>query len=303
MPRVSVVVPVYRMPATLPRTVSSLLEQDIDDFEVVVVASADRPEDLPVLDEDPRLRLVTHVPRLGAAVARNRGAALANGEFLAFTDADVLPSRSWLRELVAASREGSVCVAGSVRNGTPESGAGTVEYLLDFLDYHPGRAPNRLWHGATCNLLVPRELWDTYGPYPEDMLGGEDTVLTLAAHRDHRFTFAPRADVTHLNRTEVGAVLRQQYLYGRFSAQIGRRTPHPAGPLLRVSVLAPLAAAARVVSLYLRLSGTWARDVLRPALQNLPLVIAALSVWGAGLLVEGLRIDRARRAGTPRARS
>jgi glycosyltransferase involved in cell wall biosynthesis len=294
MARVSVVVPAYRAPSTLSQTVSLLLNQGVDDLEVIVVASADRNEELPVLDDDPRLRLVTHVPRLGAAQARNRGAAHGQGDYVAFTDADVLPSPSWLRELIAASEDGSLCVAGSVRNGTPESAAGTVEYLLDFLDLHPERPRNGAWHGATCNLLVPRALWARYGPFPEDLAGGEDTLLTMAAWRDGRFTFAPRAEVTHLNRTRFRDVLGQQYLYGRFSAQIGRRSRHPAGPLLRVALLAPVAAAARVVSLYRRLTAGWARDLLRPALRLSPLVVAALAAWGAGLLVEGLRLKRRR---------
>ncbi|HMN59432.1 MAG TPA: glycosyltransferase family A protein, partial [Anaerolinea sp.] len=36
----------------------------------------------------------------GPAAARNRGADLATGEILAFTDADCIPTADWLRELV-----------------------------------------------------------------------------------------------------------------------------------------------------------------------------------------------------------
>jgi glycosyltransferase involved in cell wall biosynthesis len=294
-PEVSVIVPAYRAARTLERCVESLLAQDHDRFEVIVVASADSDAELPRLDADPRIQVVTSVPRLSAAAARNRGVAAAQGPLLAFTDADVVVPSYWLRALLAASANGTKCVAGSVRNGTPESAAGTAEYMLEFLDLHPARPARTAWHGATCNLLVPREIWERYGPFPEDMVGGEDTLLTGLARADGAFVFAPGADVTHLNRTRVRDVLAHQYDFGRFSAQLGRRGPYKLRPLVRYTALAPVAAGGRVVSIYARVLG-WMSGARKQAFAAAPVLIAALLAWGTGLLVEGIRLDRRSRA-------
>lgn len=289
---VSVVVPAYRAERTLARCVDSLLAQDYDgDLEVIVVASADRDDGLPRLGSDPRVRVVTHVPRLGAAAARNRGVGAARGTLIAFTDADVVVPPGWLRALVSAAGDGTRCIAGSVRNGTPESAAGTAEYLVEFLDLHPGRPPRTAWHGATCNLLVPRSLWERYGPFPEDMGGGEDTLMTVQARSDGRFAFAPGACVNHLNRTRLRDVVAHQYGVGRFTAHLGRRSSYKLRPLVRYTALAPVAAAARVVSIYAR-ALAWMRGARLRSLALLPLVVTCLTAWGAGLTVEGLRIDR-----------
>jgi GT2 family glycosyltransferase len=295
---VTVVVPAYRADRTLPAAVAALLAQRTNlSFEVVVVASADPGAPLPGLPADPRLRVVTRVPRLGAAPARNLGAGMAAGAALAFTDADVEVPPGWLDALVAASDGLTRVVAGSVLNGTPGSVAGTAEYLVQFLDLAPGRPAATADHGATCNLLVPGPLWARYGPFPEDLGGGEDTLLTAAAHRDGRFRFAPEAVVTHHNRTTVRAVLAHQWDFGRFTARLARRDPSLRYGWLQRSVpLAPLAVAGRLVSIARR--SAWLARPRRRWLPAAPVVGAALVAWGAGLAAEGVAARRSPPADT-----
>jgi glycosyltransferase involved in cell wall biosynthesis len=294
---VSVIVPAYRAERTLRRCLEALLCQEgAPPYEVVAVVSADRADLLPVLPEDTRLRVLTHVPRLTAAAARNTGARAARAPLLAFTDADVVAPPKWLAALVAASDGGCRCIAGSVENGTEHSRAGTAEYLIQFLDLHPARPTRTAWHGATCNLLVPRALWDRFGPFPEDMDGGEDTLLTARLRRDGLFSFAPQASVLHLNRTRLSDVLAHQYDFGRFTARVARRSPYyKLGLLVRQWPLAPVAAIARLVSLYARVFA-WVPEARADALMVLPIVVAGLSSWGVGVLVEGIRIARSQNA-------
>ena len=291
MVEASIVVPAYRAERTLGRTVESLLAQELEAaYEVVVVASADAEDELPRLAPDPRLRVITSVPRLGAAAALNRGASGSRGELIAFTDADVVAPPNWLERLIEASR-GDRCAAGSVLNGTPRSPAGTAEYLIQFLDLHPRRPARTAWHGATCNLLLPRPLWNRWGPFPEDMDGGEDTLLTLRLREQGRFVFAPDAPVIHLNRTAPTAMLAHQYRFGRFTARLARRGRVKLRPLTSRWQLAPVAVAGRLVSTYARVAAWYAGGRLW-AFALMPLVVAGLVSWGVGLMVEGRRLDR-----------
>ena len=294
-PDVSVIVPAYRAERTLRRCVDALLAHEADvSFEVVVVSSADSADALPSLPTDDRLRVVESPERVAAAEARNRGVSIARGRLLVFTDADAHPEPGWLEALVRASDDGRLAVGGAVRNGTPESAVGTVEYLVEFLDLHPRRPARTAWHGATVNLLVPRPLWDEHGPFPEDLEGGEDTLLTASLRRRGAFRFAGDAVVVHLNRTSFGEVLRHQVMFGRFTAHIGRRGPYKLRPLVRYTPLAPVAGAGRVVSIYAR-SLAWAPELRARSLALLPLVAVVLGGWTWGLLSEGLKIGAAAR--------
>lgn len=296
---VSVIVPAYRAERTLDACLASLLDQRYDGrFEVVVVASADEESRLPPPPEAPRIRVLAHTPRLSAAVARNRGVDASSGELLAFTDADVIADPDWLTELVGAS-EGRFCVGGAVVNGTPESGPGTVEYWVEFLDLHPSRPPATAWHGATCNLLVPRVLWDEVGPWPADLTGGEDTLMTAALRKRGLFRFAPTACVTHQNRTRWREVVRHQFEAGLFTARIGRIGPYKLRPLVRYSALAPLAAAARIASVCARVVA-WDRASRRRLPSLFPAVVVTLAAWATGLAREGLKLDLGRALTRPK---
>jgi len=293
---VSVIVPAYRAEATLDRCVGAVLRGcGAHRIEVLVAVSDDDRSDPPAFD-DPRVRVLWQEGRCPAAAARNRAAAQSRGATLAFVDADVIVDSGWLDRLLAASDGGRRIVAGAVRNGTPSSPWGTVEYLVQFLDLAPTRPAGSATHGATCNLLVPRELWDVYGPMPEDLGGGEDTILTLAAAADGRFAFAHDAVVTHLNRETAGAVLAHQREFGRFTARLSTVCPQlPHGWLQRRAVLAPVAVVARIVSVATR-ALAW-KPVSAPRLVAVfPLVALALLSWGLGLAGESARLQLARRA-------
>jgi glycosyltransferase involved in cell wall biosynthesis len=282
---VSVIVPAYRADHTLALTLDSLLAQTFSRrFEVIVVASADSEAQLPELPSHASLRSVTRVPRVRAAAARNLGVSLACGAALAFTDADVIAAHDWLERLSGASA-GRWCVAGSVANGTPSSAVGTAEYLVEFFDLSPARTdpPN---HGATCNLLVPRALWDAYGPFPDGLNGCEDTWLTTRLFGDQLLRFAPDAVVHHLNRRRLSTVIRHQYALGAAHARLAAGDGSaPSRPLLT----GPLRACGRIVYLY-RMLARWAPRDLTRAVVVAPLVIAAFLAWGAGLTGESLRL-------------
>jgi GT2 family glycosyltransferase len=290
--KVTVIIPVYKYYDHLQTTVDSVLTQDFDgDIEVIVGASADDASQLPTLRPDPRVKIRTHIPALSGAAARNMAAEEASGGYLAFTDADVVTLPGWVTELVAASSNGTYCVAGAIVNGTPDSASGTVEYLTEFLDLHPERPPRTAWHGALCNLLIPRTVWERHGPFPENWRGGEDTYFTVQMRLRGLYVFTGAARVVHMNRTEMGRALPHQYNLGKYAALLGRHSPYKMRPLVRYTPLAPIAVVGRVVSLYARVAGWMPRELIR-TIALFPLIVLNLIAWGAGLIAGGLELDR-----------
>lgn len=86
---ISVIVPVYEQPDLLRDALDSISEQTTDDYEVLVVDDASSTDFEPVIDDyDDRVRLVTHERNRGAAAARNTGIEHAEGDYVAFLDAD-----------------------------------------------------------------------------------------------------------------------------------------------------------------------------------------------------------------------
>lgn len=107
LPQVTVVIPAWRAEETLPRAVSSLLEQTLTDWEAVIVAD-DHADYRAVLAaagiRDRRLRFAgTGRPASGPGRARNVGLAAARGRVLAWLDADDRYAPQRLARLVPAA--------------------------------------------------------------------------------------------------------------------------------------------------------------------------------------------------------
>lgn len=75
----------------LPETVESVLKQTFTDFEVIIIndGSSDHTVEWVSQRTDPRIKLISQSNQ-GVSVARNTGIAHAQGEYIAFLDADDL---------------------------------------------------------------------------------------------------------------------------------------------------------------------------------------------------------------------
>jgi len=106
-PQVSVVLPTHNRRELLARTLSTVLQQQVE-FEVIVIddgSSDETGESLSAL-ADPRIRYLRNEIAGGVARARNRGIEQARGEWIAFVDDDDLWAPHKLTEqLEVATRE------------------------------------------------------------------------------------------------------------------------------------------------------------------------------------------------------
>lgn len=89
-PAVSVVIPTYKRPNLLVRSLHSVLGQSFNDLEVIVVVDGSKdgtPQMVAAIGE-PRVRVIVHERNKGAPAARNTGIKAAKGAFVAFLDDD-----------------------------------------------------------------------------------------------------------------------------------------------------------------------------------------------------------------------
>lgn len=89
-PLVSVIMPAYRCAGTIQKAIDSVLTQNVD-LELIVINDCS-PDNLDEVMENyvqiPEVVYVKNQQNLGAAGSRNKGVALARGEYIAFLDSD-----------------------------------------------------------------------------------------------------------------------------------------------------------------------------------------------------------------------
>lgn len=90
-PKISIVVPVYKVASYIRSTIDSLLSQDYDNFEVILVDDGSPDESSVICDEyaskDKRVT-VYHKENGGVTSARKMGVEKSTGEWIVFVDGD-----------------------------------------------------------------------------------------------------------------------------------------------------------------------------------------------------------------------
>lgn len=87
---VTVILPLYNRKELLPRALNSVLKQSYRNLEILVIddGSTDGAGELPILNQDPRIRFIRLETNCGVSKARNVGIASAQGSWIALLDSD-----------------------------------------------------------------------------------------------------------------------------------------------------------------------------------------------------------------------
>jgi cellulose synthase/poly-beta-1,6-N-acetylglucosamine synthase-like glycosyltransferase len=109
-PYVSVIIPAYNAEATIAETVSSVLAQTFESFELIIINDGSTDKTAAVVEDtfgsDPRVTLITQ-ENGGVARARNSGISASRCEFIAPIDADDLWHPTYLEKQLATLNQRS----------------------------------------------------------------------------------------------------------------------------------------------------------------------------------------------------
>lgn len=237
---VTVVIPSFRSDETLPRCLEALFKQTCDSIrEIIVVHSGDRPANLANSLPD-KVHVVDLGPEpLSPAAKRNVGLASSSTPWIAFLDADCVPSSGWMSSLTAAaSKTNADGVGGSVEPATSANGQTWINHMLEYGDWLASRPEGRCKFFPTCNALFRRSTLVSVGGFV-DRPGIPEDIITCCRiwNSGRNLWFEPSATVVHeVAYTTEGALLKGAQL-GWLYRNATREHRLPAARLRRPSLL------------------------------------------------------------------
>jgi len=203
-PKISVVIITYNRADLLPRAIESVLAQSYRDFELLIIddASLDGTEAIARawLAKDDRIKYFKNELNLDISKSRNRGAALAGGEYIAMLDSDDywLDKDKLKKQAEFLDKNSEVGLIGTAIRCEDEHGQ-TLKEDIYALNDEDIRA-RMLWKNqiAQSGVMFRKSAFVSAGAYDESLRIGEDYDLWLKIGRQWRFANLPEVMVSYL---------------------------------------------------------------------------------------------------------
>lgn len=212
-PRVSVVIPHLNTPDLLMRCLASVAAQTLDHgaVEIIVVDNGSTVPLAPVQAAFPNVALLAE-PQPGPGLARNRGAAAAKADILAFIDADCRAAPGWLQAAVDSVEHdpARTVVGGKILIDVIDPAHMTgMEAFETVFGFRQRMYIERKHFSVTANLAMGRAVLDAVGPF-----GGIDIAEDLewgqrAKAAGYTTRFVPGMIVMHPARPDFDSMARK----------------------------------------------------------------------------------------------
>ena len=194
MNRVSVIIPNYNYGRFLREAIDSALNQTVRPHEVIVVDDGSTDQSGEILESYGAQIITVRQQNQGVGAARNKGAEIATGEFLAFLDADDYWGPEKLEKQLERFKQDPEI--GLVHCGFQNVDA-TGAYIDETITGDEGSVADRILrmnHKVYANtILVSRDLFDRLDGYDldKDLHPSEDWDLIYRAARLSLIGFVP----------------------------------------------------------------------------------------------------------------
>ena len=228
--KLSVLMPVFDASDTIAVQLEALARQRWHEpWELIVIDNGSRDDSMRIVetyrDRIPNLTMLAATERRGPAHARNAGARVARGSYLAFCDADDEVADDWVARIAEAVEQHAFVASrmdaarlsdprALAAKGNRRQQTGLIEYT--YVPYLP--------FAGTCGLAIRRDLHERVGGFDESMTYLEDCDYCWRVQLDGTpLVFAPDALVHIRHRGDARGLYRQGRNWGEYNVVLLKR--------------------------------------------------------------------------------
>lgn len=208
-PKISIVVPVYKVENYLRKCIDSLLAQTFHDFEILLIDDGSPDNSGKICDDyskgNSNVRTF-HIPNSGVSIARNFGIEKASGEWICFVDSDDWVENSYLSNFLQEElTEYQIIMQGILFDfeSSPEKNIPFIKYNNQVCKSHSYAAieSQRVLHdGCPCAKLYNKKVINEYNIR---------FLENLSTHEDHVFVWTY---LSHVKEIRLCANISYHYM-------------------------------------------------------------------------------------------
>ncbi len=297
---VTVVIPSYHSEETIGKVLKALSSQKGEiTFEVIVVNSSKDLTPVIIAEKFPWVKCIQLPKKTLAGGARNVGAGIAGGKFVAFLDSDCLVENNWMESMLEHYRAEYCAVGGPIDNANAGRLISLAGHILEFSEFFPAKRISAVAHVPSGNIMLLKSTFRKSGGYEEGFeYAQEDRFFSwkLIRRTHQKFLFHPGIKVKHIHRTKFRDYVRQQWHIGRGGAEILKITDLKGSNMINnrplINFIFPLIAIRKLsLSLFRTLKWRPLDVVKRPLV--IPLLCIGMFSWMLGFVKQANRNRKA----------
>jgi glycosyltransferase involved in cell wall biosynthesis len=233
---ISVIIPVRNEANKIGNCLQAVLAQSVESYEVVVVDGYSTDRTVEIAQRYPVRILYENYASIGGS--RQIGIENAMGKYVAFTDADAIPDKEWLKCLVMEFKEGIVGVGGKIIN--IDHGFWQRSINLAFSTFlgsansvqgRPFKKKRLVSSISACNAMYRREdIMEAGGLNPSVI--SEDSELNGRLLKKGKLLYTPEAVVIHDQDKGLKDFAKLMYRWGKGIVETRRWIMQVVPPLL-----------------------------------------------------------------------
>lgn len=221
-PLISIIIPAKNAEATIKKCLDSILNLNYQHHEVFIINDGSSDKTGEILMSYKGIKII-NTEGIGPSKARNIAVGQAEGEYVAFTDADCVVGKEWLNELLKGfAGKNMVSVGGSQKIPADESAFGRIVsefmrkagFITDYMRVDKKRI-NSVNHNASCNVMYKKDIFLQEGGFKDGLWPGEDVELDYRLEKKgYTLMFNPQAVVYHYRQDSFRNFIKMMFRYG-----------------------------------------------------------------------------------------
>jgi glycosyltransferase involved in cell wall biosynthesis len=219
MTKISVIIPVKNEEYKIERCLEAVFGQTIKPFEVIVVDGHSTDKTVENARNFPMEIFYEDYGAVGGA--RQVGVENAKGDFIAFTDADCIPERNWLENLVKEFGDDIVGVGGGTKNIGKGLWEKSIALAVDSFLGSANSVQDRVFKEkrfvksiSGCNSMYRKEDLIKVGGFNVALAINEETELNRRLTKLGKLLCNPNAIVLHNQNRDMKDFAKRNYLFG-----------------------------------------------------------------------------------------
>ncbi|WP_140937944.1 glycosyltransferase family 2 protein [Sphingobacterium lumbrici] len=205
---ISVIIPTYKSWDLLLKCLDALSVQSFEGELEIIIVNNDIDPSFPEEIQQYKNVALLHELKEGAYAARNRGLEYAKGEIVAFTDADCIPDKDWLKNGVSRLIQSHAgVVGGDVKIFFKNPEKPTAAEVYDSYTGFDQEGYVKHGHCITANWFSYKRIIDEFGRFNGELKSNGDSELSGKISKQYSVIYEKDALVLHPARYSVHEIV------------------------------------------------------------------------------------------------